>query len=110
MLSRHDGGWTIDGSDPQAGITIYDSTNVELQNGLVIDSMTNLTAWESNIYLVSNHTTSQNAGNVFVRGTTVLGGDGNGIAWDGASAYTSSLLEDVVVWGPSAGGIALFSA
>jgi hypothetical protein len=36
----------------------------------------------------------------------VLGGGGNGIAWDGSSAYTSSLLEDVVVWGSSAGGIA----
>jgi hypothetical protein len=106
VLVRHDGGWTYDGSNPQGGITIYDSTNVELQNGFVIDGMPNLTGFESNIYLVANHTTSQNAGNVFVRGTTVIGGGGNGIAWDGASAYTGSLLEDVVVWGPSAGGIA----
>jgi hypothetical protein len=106
VLVRHDGGWTYDGSNPQGGITIYDSTNVELQNGIVIDGMPNLTGFESNIYLVANHTTSQNAGNVFVRGTTVLGGGGNGIAWDGASAYTSSLLEDVIVWGSSAGGIA----
>jgi hypothetical protein len=106
VLVRHDGGWTYDGSNPQGGITIYDSTNVELQNGIVIDGMPNLTGFESNIYLVANHTTSQNAGNVFVRGTTVLGGGGNGIAWDGSSAYTSSLLEDVVVWGSSAGGIA----
>ena len=106
VLVRHDGGWTYDGSNPQGGITIYDSTNVELQNGFVIDGMPNLTGFESNIYLVANHTTSQNAGNVFVRGTTVIGGGGNGIAWDGASAYTGSLLEDVVVWGSSAGGIA----
>ena len=106
VLVRHDGGWTYDGSNPQGGITIYDSTNVELQNGIVIDGMANLTGFESNIYLVSNHTTSQTAGNVFVRGTSVIGGGGNGIAWDGASAYTSSLLEDVVVWGSSAGGIA----
>lgn len=106
VLVRHDGGWTYDGSNPQGGITIYDSTNVELQNGFVIDGMPNLTGFESNIYLVDNHTTSQSAGNVFVRGTTVLGGGGNGIAWDGAAAYSSSLLEDVVVWGSSAGGIA----
>src|SRR6185436_6195759 len=35
-----------------------------------------------------------------------LGGGGNGISWDGSAAYSSSLLEDVVVWGSSAGGIA----
>jgi hypothetical protein len=106
VLARHDGGWTYDNNNPEAGITIYDSTNIELQNGLVIDSMPNLPAFESNIYLVANRTTSQAAGNVAVRGSIVLGGGGNGIAWDGSSAYTSSLLEDVVVWGPSAGGIA----
>jgi hypothetical protein len=106
VLVRHDGGWTYDGSNPQGGITIYDSTNVELQNGIVIDGMANLTGFESNIYLVANGTTSQRAGNVFVRGTSVIGGGGNGISWDGAAAYTSSLLEDVVVWGSSAGGIA----
>jgi hypothetical protein len=106
VLVRHDGGWTYDGSNPQAGITIYDSTNVELQNGIVIDSMMGLSAFESNIYLVANGTTSQRAGNVAVRGSIVMGGGGNGIAWDGSAAYSSSLLEDVVVWGPSAGGIA----
>ncbi len=106
VLVRHDGGWTYDGSNPQAGITIYDSTNIELQNGIVIDSMSGLNAFESNIYLVANGTTSQRAGNVAVRGSIVMGGGGNGIAWDGSAAYSSSLLEDVVVWGPSAGGIA----
>ena len=106
VLVRHDGGWTYDGSNPQGGITIYDSTNVELQNGIVIDSMSGLNAFESNVYLVANGTTSQRAGNVSVRGTVVLGGGGNGISWDGSAAYSSSLLEDVVVWGSSAGGIA----
>jgi hypothetical protein len=106
VLARHDGGWSFDGSNPQAGITIYDSTNVELQNGIVIDSMTGLSAFESNIYLVANGTTGQRAGNVSVRGSVVVGGGGNGIAWDGHAAYSSSLLEDVVVWGSGAGGIA----
>ena len=106
VLVRHDGGWTYDGSNPQAGITIYDSTNIELQNGMVIDNMTGLSAFESNIYLVANRTTSQTASNVFVRGTSVIGGSGNGISWDGSAAYASSLLEDVLVWGSSAGGIA----
>ncbi|HEX5160347.1 MAG TPA: hypothetical protein VFV88_01405 [Steroidobacteraceae bacterium] len=106
VLVRHDGGWLYDGSNPQAGIAIYDSTNVELQNGIVIDSMPGLPAFESNIYLVANGTTSQRAGNVAVRGSIVLGGGGNGIAWDGSAAYSNSLLEDVVVWGSSAGGIA----
>ena len=106
VLVRHDGGWTYDGSNPQAGIALYDSTNIELQNGIVIDGMSGLPAFESNIYLVANGTTSQRAGNVAVRGSIVMGGSGNGIAWDGAAAYTSSTLEDVVVWGSSAGGIA----
>ncbi len=106
VVVRHDGGWTYDGNNPEAGIALYDSTNVEMQNSMVVDSLTGLPGWESNVYLVSNSTTSQRAANVNVRGSIVLGGGGNGMAWDGASAYLSSLLEDVVVWGPTAGGIA----
>lgn len=106
LVVRHDGGWTFDGSNPQAGITIYDSTNIQAQNVMVVDSLTGLDSFESNIYLVANATTAQRAGNVALRGSVVIGGGGNGIAWDGSSAYTSSLVEDVVVWGSSAGGIA----
>ncbi|HET9863190.1 MAG TPA: hypothetical protein VFP37_07085 [Steroidobacteraceae bacterium] len=106
VVVRHDGGWTYDFRNPQAGIALYDSTNVELQNGIVIDGMPGLAGYESNIYLVANGTTRQRAGNVAVRGSIVMGGSGNGIAWDGDVAYGSSLLEDVVVWGSRAGGIA----
>jgi hypothetical protein len=106
VVVRHDGGWTYDNNNPQAGIAIYDSTNIQAQNVMSIDGMTGLPAYESNIYLVTNGTTSQNAGNVAVRGAIIIGGGGNGIAWDGSQAISSSLLEDVVVWGASAGGIA----
>jgi hypothetical protein len=105
VVVRHDGGWTYDNNNPQAGIAIYDSSNVQAQNVMSIDGMLGLPAFESNIFLVTNGTTAQKAGNVAVRGAIVIGGGGNGIAWDGSRAIGSSLLEDVVVW-DSEGGIA----
>ena len=38
VLARHDGGWQCDGSNPEAGIQIYNSADCSVQNCIVIDT------------------------------------------------------------------------
>lgn len=106
VVVRHDGGWTYDNNNPQAGITSYNSNKVRLQNVMVVDSQTGLAGFESNIYLVGNGSSSTPPGNLKLSGAIVVGGGGNGIAIDDHVAYTNVTIEDSAIWGSSNGGFA----
>jgi hypothetical protein len=106
VVVRHDGGWTYDNNNPQAGITSYNSRNVRLQNVMVVDSQTGLAGFESNIYLVGNASSSTPPSNVKLSGAIVIGGGGNGIAIDDHVAYSNVTIEDSAIWGSSSGGFA----
>ena len=106
VVVRHDGGWTYDHNNPQGGITSYNSSNVRLQDVMVVDSQTGLEGFESNIYFVGNESSKTPVKNVRLQGAIVIGGPGNGIAFDDWKPYENALVEDVVVWGTAAGGFA----
>lgn len=46
LVVRDDGGWTDNASNPEAGICVYESSDVSCQNCIVIDS--NLTTYDNN--------------------------------------------------------------
>ena len=106
VVARHDGGWTYDHNNPQGGITVYNSSNVRLQDVMVVDSQTGLEGLESNIYFVGNESSKTPVKNVRLQGAIVIGGPGNGIGFDDWKPYENALVEDVVVWGTGAGGFA----
>jgi len=114
---RHDGGWPCDGSNPESGMVIYNSRNVELQNIVVVDGITNgkelaaliepvkkcqgFTAY----YNVSNssgvviHENTRNVGSIALNNNT-----SNGFAWDDSKGVKNALLENSFVYNSSTNG------
>lgn len=56
---RHDGGWSDGGSsNPEAGLTVYNSSNVDVQNCLVLDSDGTFSTWQGAFYCNKNSSSS----------------------------------------------------
>jgi hypothetical protein len=85
-VARHDGGWTWDGSNPQAGIALYDSACVA-QQCVVIDSPAGLAAHEGELYMPYNN----NEGNAYMSvnalGCFVIQAQSSGIKIETAGAF-----------------------
>ncbi len=99
VVVRHDGGWLFNGSDPTAGITIYNSADVELQNGMVIDSTLSYPAWLGGIAHVQNNlaNTLPNKG-ARVHGSIVLNVSDIGVSYEGNGSITDAQIFDTVIW------------
>jgi hypothetical protein len=96
VLARHDGGWTFDGNNPQAGFSLYDSKDVVCENCGFVDPVPGLSPFETGIYLVSNGTTSTHSTNVSVVGSFVIDSPNNGVAAEGTSAASYSVTDLLV--------------
>ncbi|HEU4603405.1 MAG TPA: hypothetical protein VFS24_15635 [Steroidobacteraceae bacterium] len=110
VVVRHDAGWTYDNNNPQGGITSYNSSNVRLQDVIVIDGTRGMAGMEGNIYLVGNDSSATMPTNVRIQGAIVLNGGGNGISYDDFKAYTNSSIQDAVVWKVDGAGITIGGA
>ena len=102
---RHDGGWTYDGQNPQGGITIYNSKDVQLQNAIVFDSDLQYVGWEAGIYLVKNSdakTVPFHTG-TYVRGSIVFNLSRRAIGVEGWGRIQGARFEDSVIWNASEG-------
>jgi hypothetical protein len=97
IVVRHQGGWTdvLDPSDPEAGVSLYNSTNVLTQNVMVVDSG-GTANFAAAIYHPSNNTPSANIRNV---GAIVLNTKGVGVAWDDSATVTGMSLENSAIVG-----------
>lgn len=105
VVVRHDAGWAYDGQNPQGGITIYNSKDVHLQNGLVIDSDLSYPGWGAGIYIVKNTDpiTLQSHTGTRVRGSIMLNINGAAMGFDGLGKVLDSRIQDSVIWGATAG-------
>lgn len=102
---RHDGGWTYDGRNPQGGITIYNSKDVQLQNTIVFDSDLQYVGWEAGIYLVKNSDTKTlpfQTG-TFVRGSIIFNLSKRAIGVEGWGRVQGARFEDSVIWNAGEG-------
>lgn len=107
---RHDGGWACDGSNPEAGITVYNSRYVELQNVIVLDGISDLNTaggacqGHFGFYNVSNasggtqHENTRTVGSIAFNNAV-----GSGIAWDDFNPIPNALLENSAIYNSGTG-------
>jgi hypothetical protein len=101
---RHDGGWTDDKGDPEAGLNFYNSTNCSAQNVIILDSTPPFHAWQSAFYNVYN-SASPNLNNnnswygiISLNNTSSTAPDGAGLRFDGNGTQTGHIIQDAVLW------------
>lgn len=95
LVARHGDGWSDVKGDPQAAVSLYNSTDVLTQNLLIVDSGAS-GYFEAALYHPSNDRASVNIRNL---GSLILNTAGTAVSWDGPNASSGSLLEDAVIWG-----------
>lgn len=99
VLVRHDFGWTDTAGDPQANVSLYDSTNVLAQNLILLDSHPGQDDYyEAALYHPSNRTTGVTSNNIQTVGAIIVNIGSNGIGFDGSEASTANLVADSVIW------------
>lgn len=102
---RHDGGWTDDKDDPEAGINFYNSTNCSAQNVIVLDSnLSSYHTWQSAFYNVFNNASPNSSANNSWLGIIALNNtpagfpDGAGLRFDGNAPQTGHTVQNAVLW------------
>jgi hypothetical protein len=94
MVVRHEDGWSDTKGDPQAAVSLYNSTNVLTQNLLIVDSGAS-GYFEAALYHPSNSRASSNIHNV---GAMILNTRGTAVGWDDSNASSGNLLQDSIIW------------
>jgi hypothetical protein len=102
VVLRHDGGWTDSKGDPEAGLSVYNSANVAVENVLCLDSNLSYHTWQSCFYSVYNSASpNSNRDNSWL-GVVALnntsGADGASLRFDGNVAQTGHVIADAVFW------------
>ncbi len=100
VVVRHDGGWEYDGRNPQGGVSIYNTQNVELQNILLIDNDLELPGWEAALYLVRNPgkgTFDRHAG-TRIRGSMIVNTRQRAVGVEGWGRVEDATFENLLVW------------
>lgn len=111
-IIRHDGGWGCDGSNPEAGMTIYNSRFVQLQNVIVLDGISdkNTTGGKcqgfTGFYNVSNGSGSTQHENTRIVGSISMNNSATvGMAWDDYNSIPNALLENSFIYNNNGKGI-----
>lgn len=123
VISRHDGGWTVGNGckfDPEANVAVYNSSDVELQNLVVLDSELEYASpatYESAIYVVFNQgsgvvnqTTQQKFAHpnerARIRGSVVLNTLSTAIKMETVgSGVKDALITDSLLWNSARAGL-----
>lgn len=107
VVVRDDGGWTSDNSDPEAGITVYQSSNVSIQNALVIDS--DLGTYDNDnvgAFYLTGHAGNRSSSNIEYLGSMSINNKSWGWSIDTDDGGIGLSLRDVIVYAQEAGGLA----
>ncbi len=114
VVIRPDGGWQLNpsqpgagyGSTPEAGISIYNSPNIELQNVIVLDGMTTAVyngkpeSWTSAFYFPLSSDSPYPSENVRTVGSIALNNIGTSYMYENSVRRKSTTLENSVAWKP----------
>jgi hypothetical protein len=106
VVIRDDGGWTSDNSDPEAGVVVYETSNVELQNVIVIDS--NLATYDNNnvgAFYVTGHAGNPPSNNVNFTGCIALNNRRAGWHNDTDDGGVGCTVTDTVIYGTESEGM-----
>ncbi|MEO8671455.1 MAG: hypothetical protein ABI411_09090 [Tahibacter sp.] len=94
VVARHENGWSDTQGNPQANVSLYNSTNIVTENLLLLDSRPS-GYYEAALYHPSNGPAGNNVRDL---GAIILNIGGNAVGWDGGNASSASRLEDSVIW------------
>ncbi|MBL8298716.1 MAG: hypothetical protein JNN30_10260 [Rhodanobacteraceae bacterium] len=94
LVARHEDGWSDTQGNPQAVVSLYNSTNILTQNLLLLDSRPS-GYFEAALYHPSNGPASAHIHN---SGAIVLNVANSGVGWDGGNASSDSRLSDSIVF------------
>ncbi len=106
VVVRHDGGWSDTKGDPEAGIAIYNSSDTQIQNGMVVDSNLPYYYWEKAFYNVKNSSSLNPHRNTKISGSIALNNVSDGFGYDDAGPIENAVIENSVAWN-TGGGVAL---
>ncbi len=100
IVIRDDGGWTSNTGDPEAGIVVYESNNISLQNVLVIDSSLN-TYDDNNVgaFYLTGHGGNPSSNNIEYLGCMAINNKRAGIHVDTDDGGVGLSLTDFVIYG-----------
>lgn len=99
VVVRHDFAWSDTVGDPQANVSLYDSTNVLTQNLLLLDSHPGVDDYyEAALYHPSNRTAGVTSNNIRSIGAIIVNIGSNGVGFDGSEASGANLFEERVIW------------
>jgi hypothetical protein len=106
VVIRDDAGWTSGNSDPEAGVVVYETSNVELQNVIVIDSSLN-TYDNDNIgaFYVTGHNGNPASDNISFSGCIALNNKKAGWNNDTDDGGIGCAITDTVIYGTELEGI-----
>ena len=103
---RHDGGWPGNASDPEAGITFYNSTYCVAQNVIVLDSLAEYYSWIAAFLAIHNANSQTLAtSNLTYKGCMALATKGSGLSAEGQGVISDITIEDSVFWDNLGAGI-----
>jgi len=94
IVARHEDGWSDSEGNPQAIVSVYNSTNVLTQNLLLLDSHPP-GYFEAALYHPSNGPASAHLHDT---GAIILNVGGSGAGWDDGDASSDNVLSDSVIW------------
>ncbi len=107
-LIRHDNGWCFSScggsGPPEAGLVVYSSRNIQVQNLIVIDSNQVYEQWEAAVYIINNTSNFDNI-NTVIEGAMAINNRGTSFKYDGSAPVTASVIQDSMVYG--SGGFAV---
>lgn len=103
---RHDGGWTNTSGDPEAGITVYNSSDTLVQNSIVLDSNLTYSNWEKAFYNVKNGSSTNPHSNGVIVGSIALNNVGYAYGYDDVGPIQNASISNSVAWA-SGGGVAI---
>ncbi len=95
VVARHEDGWSDTQGNPQANVSLYNSSNVLTQNLLLLDSRPG-GYFEAALYHPSNGVAPSS--NIRNQGAIIVNIGSNGVGWDGPTAAVGGLLENSVIW------------
>jgi hypothetical protein len=103
---RHDGGWPGNASDPEAGITFYNSSYCVAQNVIVLDSLAEYYSWIAAFLAIHNPNVETLAtSNLTYKGCIALATKGSGLSAEGQGVISDITIEDSVFWDNLGAGI-----
>lgn len=108
VVVRDDGGWADGGSgNPEAGITVYQSSNVSLQNCIVIDSsLSSYASTNIGAYYLTGHAGNRPSSNVEYLGCMAINNKKWGMQIDTDDGAEGLSIRNLIVYGQETGAIA----